>query len=268
MAREAGYEIYKTQNIANFFCFIKYLLVNKQPNLESLHEILGISAKDTMIKLVNDHHVWPGYWERLIISYVNWKVSVLSGKRRSKKKQIREFEKLLNELMHNSSNELNTRKKVLMPAHCYFNLLGFNRLSPDEIIYIFSSLFTDDDYIVNHYYQINNRYQFQWVSKKKYLINFLLCIVKEKIENNFEYADNKVQILQSLEKSVQKIHKDVNNGNGKPMKEIISLMSVNQLGFNIEAVDIVSYLEKYFFPDDYSRYKKIWNLASFWYLYT
>lgn len=265
MAREAGYEVYKECNIVNFFDFVKHLLQNEQPKLEILQEILGIRVRDTTINLINDHHVWPGYWERLIITYVNLQVSAMFGKRKSRKKQIREFNELLKLLLQISPKELNARKKVLMPAHCYFNMLGFNRLSPDEIIYIFSSLFVSDDYAINHYYQINNRYKFQWVNKKRYLINFLLCIVKEKIENNSEYTVNKIQILQILEKSAKKIHKDVNNGNEKPMKEIISLLSANKFGFKIEAVDIIYYLKKYFFPDNYAKYQKIWdlNVSSF-----
>ncbi|MBU4339189.1 hypothetical protein KKB43_00945 [Patescibacteria group bacterium] len=251
LAREAGYEIFTECDVIEFFEFIEYLLETEEVKLENMQNLLSVKTKDTEIKLENIHHVWTGHWERLLKTAV-W--AHARGKKDQYENKMKDFFKILPE-------NLKQHKKVFMPAYCFFNLLGFNRLSPSEIIFLFSSLFIDDSYAIDHYRNINIRYQFRWYSKKLYLINFLLCVVREKVENNFEFKENKAQLLQAIEKSVIDIHTDLNNGNKKETKEIISLLSVRQFDFKIKEEDIVLYLEKYFFPDNYAQYDKIWNLG-------
>lgn len=251
MAREAGYEIYTKCDIVGFFSFIEYLLLAEEIKLEKLQYHLNTKTKDTEIILENLHHVWTGHWEKLIKKAVA--VSI-----KGKKDQ---FENKMKDVFEILPENLKQHKKVFMPAHCFYNLLGFNRLSPPEIIFLFSSLFIDDSYIICHYRNLDIRYRFQWLNKKLYLINFLLCVVKEKMENNFEDTESKEQLLQALEKAVKNIHMDMNNGNKKETKDIISLLSVEQFGFKIEESDIISYLEKYFFPNNYTQYNKIWDLG-------
>jgi len=252
LTREAGYEIYTGCDVAGFFKFIEYLLLAEEVQLEKLQNLLNAKTKDTEINLKNIHHTWSGHWERLLRA----EVSLLAKGRKD------QFESKMKEKFGILPESLKQHREVFMPAHCFFNVLGFNRLSPPEIIYLFSSLFIDDGYIINHYRGIDIRYRFQWFNKKLYLINFLLCIVKEKIENNFEYNANKAELLRVLKKSVKDIHTDLSNGNGKEMREIISLLSVKQTNFGIEEEDIIHYLEKYFFPDNHGQYAKIWNLRA------
>lgn len=251
MAKEAGYEIYTERDVVEFFEFIEYLLLAEKIDLENVRQLLNVKTKDTEIKLENLHHVWTGHWERLL------KMSVWAHAK-GKKDQ---YESKMKECFEILPENLKQHKKVFMPAHCFYNMLVFNRSSPSEIIYLFSSLFIDDSYAIVHYRNINMRYHFQWYSKKLYLINFLLCIVKEKMENNFEYRENKAQLLQALGKAIKNIHTDLNNGNKKEMKEVISLLSVKQFDFEIKEKDIILYLEKYFFPDDHAQFSKIWNLG-------
>lgn len=251
MVKEAGYELFIECDVVEFFEFIEYLLLAEKINLENVRDFLNVKTKDTEIKLENIHHVWTGHWERLLKTAV-WEHA--KGKKDQYENKMKEVFEILPE-------NLKQNKKVFMPAHCFFNLLGFNKSSPSEIIFLFSSLFIDDSYVINHYRSINIRYQFQWYNKKLYLINFLLCIIKEKMENNFEHKENKVQILEAIEKATKNIHTDLKKRNKKEMKDIISLLSARQFNFRIEKEDIIFYLEKYFFPDDYAQHNKIWDLG-------
>lgn len=251
MAREAGYEIYTDCDVMEFFNFIEYLLLNKETELEKLQVLLNAKTKDTEIILENYHHVWTGHWERLLKIEV-W--AYARGRKDQYENKMKENFKILPE-------NLKQYKKVFMPAHCFFNILGFNKASPSEIISLFSSLFIDDSYVIGYYRNINMRYRFQWYNKKLHLINFILCVVKEKVENNFEYSENRAQLLQVLGKMVKKIHMDLNNGCEKEMKEIISFLSVRQFNFKIDEHDVVSYLKTYFFPDNYVQYNEIWDLG-------
>lgn len=251
MAREAGYEIYTECGVHEFFNLIEYLLLAEEADLSNVKSLLGVKTKDTEIKLENIHHVWTGHWERLLKTEV-W--AYARGRKDQYENKMKEFFEILPE-------NLKQYKKVFMPAHCFFNILGFNKSSPFEIIFLFSSLFLDDSYVINHYRNVNIRYQFQWYNKKLYLINFLLCVIKEKVENNFVNRENRAELLQIMRKAVQNIHADLNNGNKNEIKNIISLLSVRQFEFKVEEKDIILYLEKYFFPEKYAQYDKIWNLG-------
>lgn len=121
------------------------------------------------------------------------------------------------------------KKTVLAAAHCTNNQL-FHNVAPAQYLDKLSSLLSND-YLSG--------------PLRENLVKFFLCVLKEKISND--------EFLQ-IGELARGIEVDINNGNNITVKNIMQILRVCEN-------DIISYLEKNFFPDNWKEIDpKLWDL--------